>query len=393
MPANDELVQLMNTAAQQKSVAPDIDLEDSTAVFEQMNQLLGRALLALLTQNVQEAELAARAALGLYAAVKKLFHDDDLRPLLVVANTVTLYVPLTRTLLFHGEARYSAALSEIEKTRAIARDTLAVVTEYGQSPDAEPEVQQIFEPMLIAMQILHDAQDVMIRGEMAAYHGDVGTCVALLREGVSTARARIDSMPPSNHQVVHQLMAMCSGVTDRMYTRAENLSNTPIKRYLEPIGDKVFIVHGHDEAKWRELRDLLEDRFQLEPIVLKEEAGGGKTLIAKFEEHADQCRYAFVLITPDDFVKKGKKTYFQARPNVLFELGWFCGHFGRDRVSIVKKADTDLPSDLNGLITIDFQGDIAEAVIQIERELKKVGITKPKKRARKPKAGPAHSLG
>ena len=44
--------------------------------------------------------------------------------------------------------------------------------------------------------------------------------------------------------------------------------------YLPPAGDKVFIIHGHAEDKWRELRDLLEDKLGLEGrvVVLREEA-------------------------------------------------------------------------------------------------------------------------
>jgi hypothetical protein len=289
-------------------------------------------------------------------------------------------------MVFHGEARFDVALSEILKTRALTHDTLAVVADYARAPDADPELQQFFEPMLMVLEIYNDTLEAMIRGEVAALHGDLGTYLELLRTGADAVRTRVERIPASHVPLINQIMTFCCRGGDRMRSRYENLSKIAVKRYLEPVGDFVFIVHGHDEAKWRELRDLLEDRFQLEPIVLKEEAGGGATLIAKFEEYADQCRYAFVLLTPDDFVEKGKKTYFQARPNVLFELGWFCGHFGRDHVAIVKQADTELPSDLNGLVTIDFRENIKEAVIDIERELQHVGLVKqPKKRTRKTK--------
>lgn len=78
---------------------------------------------------------------------------------------------------------------------------------------------------------------------------------------------------------------------------------------MKQSGEQVFIIHGHDEAKWRELRDLLEDEFKLKVTVLKEEPGVARTIIQKFEDYAMESCYAFALLTPDDFVKKEKANY------------------------------------------------------------------------------------
>jgi predicted nucleotide-binding protein len=110
-------------------------------------------------------------------------------------------------------------------------------------------------------------------------------------------------------------------------------------------------------------------------VKLADEAGAGETIIKKFEDAAEDCCYAFALITPDDFIEKEGKSYFQARPNVLFELGWFYGRYGRDRVCIVKQGKTEMPSDLAGILTIDFQTNVSEGLLNIERELSRVGIT------------------
>ena len=72
----------------------------------------------------------------------------------------------------------------------------------------------------------------------------------------------------------------------------------------------------------------------------------GFTLIDKFEREAKSASYAFVLLTPDDIVEKENGKYIQARPNVLFELGWFCGKLGRDKVCIIKRQGTQIPTDL-----------------------------------------------
>jgi len=34
--------------------------------------------------------------------------------------------------------------------------------------------------------------------------------------------------------------------------------------------ENVFVIHGRDEAKWRELKDILKSQLRLNPIVLQE---------------------------------------------------------------------------------------------------------------------------
>jgi hypothetical protein len=54
--------------------------------------------------------------------------------------------------------------------------------------------------------------------------------------------------------------------------------------------ENIFIIHGRNEAKWRELKDILQSQFRLNPIVLLEQADEGSiTVIEKFERHAQTC--------------------------------------------------------------------------------------------------------
>ena len=139
---------------------------------------------------------------------------------------------------------------------------------------------------------------------------------------------------------------------------------------------KIFIIHGHSEAKRRELVSLLRDRFQLEPVILSEQPDQGLTIIEKFEKYASECSYAFALFTPDDIVTNGGVQYFQARPNVIFELGWFYANLGRSRVCILDQASEEsrIFSDLQGVMRKQFKEDISETALEIEMELRSVGI-------------------
>lgn len=139
--------------------------------------------------------------------------------------------------------------------------------------------------------------------------------------------------------------------------------------------ENVFIVHGRDEAKWRELKDILKSEFRLNPIVLLEQPDAGcKTVIEKFEHYAQTCSFAIAVFTPDDEVTSGKDTYLQARPNVIYEVGWFCGRLGRSGVMLLLKEGTTLFSDFGGIIQKRFAEHISEKVIQIKRDLIEAGV-------------------
>lgn len=133
--------------------------------------------------------------------------------------------------------------------------------------------------------------------------------------------------------------------------------------------NKIFIIHGRDELNLLRLKELLRDRWHLDPIVLVAQAGKGRTIIEKFEQEAQQAVFALALFTPDDVVTLADADYAQARPNAIFELGWFFGRLRRERVCMLIKKGTRIHSDLDGISRIDFEDSVLERVGEIEREL------------------------
>ncbi len=341
--------------------------------FEKMSQLLQMAMVCLQLQNDREADVTARAAEALYNESQRNAPPVDLLLLEILKNLVILFVPLIRAMVFQTEGRYARALEELAKGIAASNKGIATIEKYEGLPDADQGVVQAFKPTFSIFPVLFRGADAAIRAEMIGYKGNISHYTELLREAVVEYR-KAEQLPPSQDQVFLALVNMCVSVAGRLETRIEVFQSEP-PRLPSPTGEKIFIVHGHAEGKWRELRDLLEDHLNLKTIELADEPGAGETIINKFEEAAKDCCYAFALITPDDFIEKEGKSYFQARPNVLFELGWFYGRFGRDRVCIVKQGKTEMPSDLAGILTINFQTNVSEGLLNIERELGRVGIT------------------
>lgn len=139
------------------------------------------------------------------------------------------------------------------------------------------------------------------------------------------------------------------------------------------LNKDIFIVHGHDKATRLELKEILKDHFQLNPIILQDvQIDSLTTLFDKLDKNARKCSCAIILMTPDDTVGDKK----QSRPNVLIELGYFLGLFPPvDRkIIILRKTTCNVPSDIQGVARIDFNEDIAEVHQALQKQFKHWGL-------------------
>jgi predicted nucleotide-binding protein len=144
----------------------------------------------------------------------------------------------------------------------------------------------------------------------------------------------------------------------------------PAVRTAPKSSNKVFVVHGHDEAALQSVARFLE-QIGLEAIILREEPDAGRTIIEKFEDCASDVGFAVVLLTPDDLggAAMATATASRARQNVIFELGYFAGKLGRGRACLMRKGAVEIPSDLHGVIYTDLDpGDGWK--IKLVKELK-----------------------
>lgn len=136
---------------------------------------------------------------------------------------------------------------------------------------------------------------------------------------------------------------------------------------------KAFIVHGHDEAALLQLKNYVQNVLHWdEPVVLREQPNCGRTLIEKFEDCSDRIDCVFVLLTPDDAsISSGQTEPRRSRQNVVFELGFFFGQFGRDsgRIIVLYKGPNELPSDIHGIAWIGIEHGIEAAGEEIRREV------------------------
>jgi predicted nucleotide-binding protein len=170
--------------------------------------------------------------------------------------------------------------------------------------------------------------------------------------------------------------------TARLILEEDTFGELQSARATAPLSasNRVFVVHGHDEAAKQELEIILTE-MGLEPIVLHRQSDGGRTIIEKFEHYSD-VGFAFIILTPDEITYPSKQSSFddsdrsnefRARPNVIFEFGYFVGRLGRNRTCCLLREGVVPPSDIQGLVYKKFLSSVEEVAYAIAKELKAAG--------------------
>ena len=201
----------------------------------------------------------------------------------------------------------------------------------------------------------------------------------LAKEGtkIGTKSNRPDRFERAKSTLLRALEIVVSSLGNDVYGELRE----PKSESLSPaLSNRVFVVHGHDSGLKTDVERFLRE-IGLKPVVLHRQPDEGATLIEKFEKHSD-VGYAFILLTPDevaytvdqqDLDDADKKKEFRARPNVIFEFGYFVGQLGRSRVCCLYKGEVVVPSDLDGLVYKKVEQSIDTQAYAIIRELKAAG--------------------
>ena len=137
----------------------------------------------------------------------------------------------------------------------------------------------------------------------------------------------------------------------------------------------LLIIHGHDTASRLELENFLLRKLpHVAPVTMILEAHGASTIAEKFDELAARVSGAVALLTPDDVAVtlKSGDSQPRARQNVVIEIGWVWGRFGRDRCLLLMKDSIEIPSDLQGVEVFRYREspvELSETVRDFVRHL------------------------
>jgi predicted nucleotide-binding protein len=113
---------------------------------------------------------------------------------------------------------------------------------------------------------------------------------------------------------------------------------------------RTFLTHGRSED-WREVQAFIEKDLKTPTIELAQEPNAGRTIIEKLEDNAAKCTCAVIVMTGDDFANSDVP---RVRENVMHEIGFFQGKFGRQGVVLLHEEAVSIPTNLSGLVYIPF---------------------------------------
>lgn len=192
-----------------------------------------------------------------------------------------------------------------------------------------------------------------------------------LHDSISTTYSHYRKNSSSHKEMMGHLRAL-SADTDFFVA---NSVQQPEEAERVIMSNKVFIVHGHDEAAKLDMARTLE-KAGFEAIILHEQPDAGRTIIEKFEDYAD-VNFAVILYTECDLgrAKEAPESSerYRARQNVVFEHGFFIGKLGRDHVCAFVKGDVETPGDIGGVIYVPMDKDGAWKA-RLAQNMKFVGL-------------------
>lgn len=137
------------------------------------------------------------------------------------------------------------------------------------------------------------------------------------------------------------------------------------------IGTNIFIGHGHSTV-WRDLKDFINDRLHLPWDEFNRIPIAGMTNIVRLAQLLDGSCFAFLIMTAEDELKDGD---FQARMNVIHEVGLFQGRLGFEKAIILLEEGCKEFSNIGGLGQIRFpKGNISVIFEEVRRVLEREGI-------------------
>jgi hypothetical protein len=135
---------------------------------------------------------------------------------------------------------------------------------------------------------------------------------------------------------------------------------------------KVFIVHGSDTGA-REAVAQFVTEMGLEAVLLGEQADNGRTIMEQVEAHGE-VGFAVILMTLEELGYSGGTTELRPSMNVLMELGYFMGRFGRTKVrALVINSPMGIATDLAG-VALDSLDASGEWRGTLRRELQAAGL-------------------
>ena len=199
----------------------------------------------------------------------------------------------------------------------------------------------------------------VLRAELPDLFGDF----ILRQDGPETEMSMKDT---AGNPVYHYSRAQVERLSRDISQIIEIRTNSGESTSERQAPRRVFISHGRAKD-WYEVQRFIEKDLGIETMELAQEVDGGQTIIEKLENRSDDCDSAVIVMSGDDADENGKP---KVRENVMHEIGFFHGKFGRSRVILVHEDGVSVPTNLAGIVYTPYPKDkVSAAFHKLGKEL------------------------
>ncbi len=156
-------------------------------------------------------------------------------------------------------------------------------------------------------------------------------------------------------------------------------------RFLEPPRNQPVLFIGsssEDLAIAREIQSLFSRDDFVVNVWSHGVFGPSATPIESLTEAVKGSDFGIIIFNSNDTIISRRKKMSGPRDNVVFELGLFIGHLGRERTFVVspRGVDIKIPSDLLGVTPLEYvQGapeSLTSRIAPVANELRKIIISR-----------------
>lgn len=140
-----------------------------------------------------------------------------------------------------------------------------------------------------------------------------------------------------------------------------------VKEIKKKMCSSIFISHGHAELLKYQIKDFVQNKLGKTALILSEQPNNGMTIVEKLEAASEKCNKAIILLTKDDETADGS---MRSRQNVIHEIGFFQGKYGRKNVIFLCEEGVELFTNISGIVYVKFDRDhFSEIFEQLRNEL------------------------
>jgi len=176
-------------------------------------------------------------------------------------------------------------------------------------------------------------------------------------------------LTPNKPEPMHYSRAQMERLVRDIDQIFEIRANSELEQPKPMLPSCVFISHGRSND-WRAVQSFTEKDVKLPTIELAQEPNLGRTIIEKLIDNAKRCDSAVIVMTGDDTANDDQA---RVRENVMHEIGFFQGMYGRRAIILLHEESVNIPTNLAGVAYIPFpKGNIEAGFHVLQRELRAI---------------------